>query len=309
MKKFALITMILTAALLVGCMGWTFNGGAVIGSGHAKTETRNVSGFDSVMLATSGDLTVKTGSETRLTIEADDNILDYLTSDVSNGTLELSTKPNSSLVVHTPIRYTLTIAELSGVQLLGSGDIDAEALSGEKVSIESAGSGDLTVATLETGMLEINMMGSGDVKVNAGAATDASIEVVGSGDLFAEGLGIAGAGNDISIHSLGSGRIHLGGLTAKVLNVNMSGSGDVTITAGEADELVLEILGSGTLHAQDVKFGTAQTKLNGSGSTTIWVTGTLNASLLGSGDLLYYGSASVESSELGSGRVRSLGDK
>lgn len=311
MKKTALISVLLAAVLLAGCVNLTFGSGAVIGSGRVKSEIRQVSGFTAVTLATSGDLIVTTGSEDMLTISADDNILPYLTSDVVNETLGLSTKPNTSITTLNPIKYTLTVKSLSGIKLLGSGDANIDALSGDAVSIESAGSGILSLGTLTGNLLHISMLGSGDVKIAGGKADSASVIVAGSGDLRAESLtiGAAGSSESVSISSLGSGKIFLGGLTVKSLNVNLNGSGDVTLGSGSADEVTLEILGSGSYMGGDMKAATVQAKLLGSGSATIWATETLNSSLLGSGDLSYYGSPAVTSSELGSGRVRGLGAK
>ena len=105
----------LAVALVAGC-------GSTKGSGVVKTESRTVSGFEAVRLEGSGDVTItQTGSES-LTIEADDNILPKLTSDVVDGTLVLGVKKDENLSPSHPIRYTVTVAKLTGIALGGLGE-------------------------------------------------------------------------------------------------------------------------------------------------------------------------------------------
>src|SRR5215831_14013845 len=70
---------------------------SIKGSGKSATESRNVSGFTSVEIDGSGALQVEqTGTES-LTITADDNLLQYLTSEISGGRLKLGTKSGTSI--------------------------------------------------------------------------------------------------------------------------------------------------------------------------------------------------------------------
>jgi hypothetical protein len=95
------------------------------GSGQLATESREVSGFAKVELSGTGELTIKkTGTES-LTISAEDNLLPRLTSEVSNGTLILGAKPNTSILPTKPITYSVTVKELTGRAVSGSGGIQA----------------------------------------------------------------------------------------------------------------------------------------------------------------------------------------
>jgi hypothetical protein len=70
---------------------------SIWGSGHLVTESRQVSGFDSVLLSGAGELILdQTGVES-LTITAEDNIIGELTSDVVGGQLILGTRPGVSI--------------------------------------------------------------------------------------------------------------------------------------------------------------------------------------------------------------------
>ena len=76
-----------------------------VGSGDLSTKSRSVSNFNEIVLLGSGTVHVDlTGSES-LVIEADDNLLPILTSEVINGRLELgSSAPYAS---RSPITYTI----------------------------------------------------------------------------------------------------------------------------------------------------------------------------------------------------------
>jgi len=182
-------------------------GGNTQGSGNVKTESRQVSGITSVQLDTSGDLTLSQGETESLTIEAEDNVLPFLTSDVNNGTLTLAIKLDSTSPTK-PIKYTLTVKNIvalssnssgsikagdlvsaSGFQatLSSSGSLDLSSIKSDKVSVGITGSGSATIASLNTQSLTTDLTGNGKLTVS-GQATDQLISVSGSGDFNGENL-------------------------------------------------------------------------------------------------------------------------
>ena len=92
------------AVLLASC--------GTAGTGSVRTESREVRGFSSVQLTGSGEATIQqTGAES-LAIEAEENLLPLLTSEVSNGVLTLGTKPGASINPTRPIIYRVTLRAL-----------------------------------------------------------------------------------------------------------------------------------------------------------------------------------------------------
>ena len=101
---------------------------ATEGSGQLATQARQVSGFTKVELTGVGELTIEqTGAES-LTVSAEDNLLPQLTSEVEGDTLILGKKPNTEIVTTKPITYTLTMKDISGLAVSGSGTINAPKL-------------------------------------------------------------------------------------------------------------------------------------------------------------------------------------
>jgi Putative auto-transporter adhesin, head GIN domain len=188
------------------------------GSGNSGTESRPVSGFSNVELAGSGELVIEqTGTES-LTIEADDNLLPLLTSEVSGDTLLLGVKPNTTLRPRQPITYRLTVQQLTGLEISGSGNV--------------------TASKLETTRLRVEISGSGRV-TPTGSATDQELEISGSGEYQAEDL----VSKTLRAQISGSGNAVVS--VAESIDVEISGSGSLTY---EGDPRISqEISGSGKL--------------------------------------------------------------
>ena len=97
----------------------------VRGSGKVITEERQVSGFDKVEINGAGELYIEQGETEALTVEADDNLMEYITTEVHGDTLELSLKPNFNLMFSSKIVYRLTVKELRDVSIcrVGKGSL------------------------------------------------------------------------------------------------------------------------------------------------------------------------------------------
>src|SRR5690242_304144 len=113
--------------------------------GPTRTEPRTVSGFSKVELAGSGDLTIdQTGNES-LTIEAGEKVLPNLTSDVVGDTLVLGTKRGTVLALGGPISYHLTVKDLTGLTVSGSGQVTAPKITADSLNSDISGSGGITI--------------------------------------------------------------------------------------------------------------------------------------------------------------------
>ena len=191
---------------------------ATAGSGQLATQSRQVSGFTSVELTGVGELSIdQTGTES-LTVSAEDNLLPLLTSKVEGDTLILGKKPNNRIVTTKPITYTLTMKDITGLAVSGSGTINAPKLSTDALRIEISGSGVITTA---------------------GNADDQSLEISGSGRYLADGLTSKTTTAEIS----GSGTANV--VASNALDVKISGSG--TLTYSGNPQVTQTVSGSGRL--------------------------------------------------------------
>ncbi len=191
---------------------------ATAGSGQLATQSRQVSGFTSVELTGVGELSIdQTGTES-LTVSAEDNLLPLLTSRVEGDTLILGKKPNTRIVTSKPITYTLTMKDITGLAVSGSGTINAPKLTTAALRIEISGSGVITTA---------------------GNVDDQSLEISGSGRYLADGL----TSNTTTAEISGSGTGNV--VASNALDVKISGSG--TLTHSGNPQVSQTVSGSGKL--------------------------------------------------------------
>ena len=166
MKKVSLVLVfgLVTALLLTSCsFGMTF--GLPIGmsgSGNVVTETRQVSGFNGVVLAAVGKLTITQGDKEKLTITSDDNILPLIKTEVRAGKLVIEFEnPSTTISSLTEITYNLTVVNLNSLQISGAGDITAAGLKSESFTASVSGAGNIEVSG-EAVTQVVTVSGAGD---------------------------------------------------------------------------------------------------------------------------------------------------
>src|SRR4051794_33050747 len=177
--------LVLLAVIVWGAGGCQMN--FITGSGQVRTETRAVRDFSEVDLAGQGTLTITQGAEEGLTIEAEDNLLLVLTSDVRDGRLVLGTKDGTAIRATKPIRYDLRVKDLGAIRLSGAGDIAAAMLRADRLELRTSGSGNMRIDQLTANALTARISGSGDLAV-AGTAPRQDLTISGSGNYRAASL-------------------------------------------------------------------------------------------------------------------------
>jgi hypothetical protein len=209
----------------------------VIGNGKIETERRKLPAFRSIALSGSGTLRVHKGDR-KVEVTTDSNILPYITTDVSSGELRIGFKPALEIRRPTKLVFDVTLPELSGLGVSGSGEAYVDAFSGDSFSGELSGSGGIK-ADLDYTKVSLRSSGSGgyDAAVKArdfrfrcsgsggavieGSADSSEIELSGSGELGARDFAVGEA----SLRMSGSGRVEL--RASKSLKIVVSGSGEV----------------------------------------------------------------------------------
>jgi len=274
-KRLLLPTIVLLVSVLAAGCG--FQG--VTGSGNVVTEPRDVTGFTSITLEGIGNVIVEQGNSESLTIEAEDNLIEYFEIKVENDTLVIGIKDEYkmvSLLPTKPINFRVNVRDLEAVTLAGSGNIETSDLETGDFSVSLLGSGNISTGDLAAGKVQLSLAGSGNISLGQVTADSLTSTTLGSGDLAIEKL------------------------TADSVKVSIPGSGDVTLS-GVVTSQEIGILGSGTYEAASLESETAQVSISGSGSVFIAVSDSLDVNILGSGDVNYSGRPEINSSIAGSG--------
>lgn len=130
--------------------------------------TRNVSGFDRVSLQGIGTLVIEQGDTESLTIDAEERVLQRIETVVEDGTLYI--RPDRGYRTREEINYSLTVDDLTGIDLSGAGQAQAQRLETDALSITLSGAGALAIEELIATTLDVQS--SGNVSVRLGGTVD-----------------------------------------------------------------------------------------------------------------------------------------
>ena len=190
-------------------------------SGNQVSQERQVSNFDQVDLRSYGNITITQGDEESLVIEAGDNIIDHLTSDVRGGKLILSTQDNYNFTNIGEIHYTLTVKDLKEIDLSGFGNITTDGLNTDSLEVRLSGSGNLKLNDLDARHLDLVISGFGSADV-AGKVDSQRVRLTGSGNYNADDLQSNTA--EITLSGFGGSTVWAN----ESLDVTITGSGSVS---------------------------------------------------------------------------------
>jgi Putative auto-transporter adhesin, head GIN domain len=181
------------AALVAGCSTtWTINGGGnmVRGSGRVVQESRPIQGVRAIEVSGSGRLEYVLDVAESLTVEAEDNILPLLSSEVRDGTLVLGPKPNTSMTTNKGVTYRVALPQaLESLKMWGSTSARiSELKGGGKTTFTLQESSKAIVASFDGDSVEADLHGSSQLTIESGQARDQIVKVFDSSTYTADGF-------------------------------------------------------------------------------------------------------------------------
>ncbi len=214
---------------------WVF---PVKGSGNVTTESREVDEFKKIKLEGQGEIILEKGSEESLEIEAEDNLLKYLSTNVSGDTLKIRpTRFSRRLKPTEPIKFKITVVEIEDIVISGSGALKGDDINSEDLTIKVSGDGDVDLEDMNVEELYTKVSGSAQFKLS-GKAKSHEIDINGSGVNEAEDLEVDEC--DIEVNGSGDVKVNV----KEKLKVQINGSGRVYYK-GNPDDFDQKINGSG----------------------------------------------------------------
>jgi hypothetical protein len=328
MKKPLLFISIFVFLVSAAC-GITPNFGfkTIVGSGKIVTESREVSDFTRVEVCCGMELYLTQGETESLEIEADDNFMEEITTQVINGSLvvkyrqqtNVSYQPSQSVIL------TLTMPEVRGVSLSGGGYFETEAIDSEGFDLGLSGGSDAQIGELVTGDITVDISGGG--RLRAGSIKGAQVDMGFSGGSDAQIESLVAVRVDVD--NSGGGQFEADACQVDQLDLNFSGSSDGKIASLTAEKLTLRASGGGatqisgmvveqevdlsggsTYKAADLESEVTLFSASGGGDSTVWVTEALNVQLSGGSGLGYYGDPQIFNPSLSGGsEIAPLGEK
>lgn len=209
------------------------------GNGNIISKNITTSDYEEIGVAGAFHVTLIEGSEGKITLKGEENLLEYVVIETNGDELKIKTEKGFSLQPSrgNKIEITIPVKAISSVSLAGSGDI-------------------ISSFTLKSNQFKMSLAGSGDIKL-AIDAKNVTASLAGSGD-----INLKGSCSDFEASLAGSGDIHALDLVSQNSKVNVSGSGNISTNCTEFIEA--RVSGSGDIEYKG-KPKKIDTKVAGSG--------------------------------------------
>ncbi len=248
------------------------------------TEKRNVSGFTAIDASSFFYIAVTKGTTESLSITADKELMPYIVSEVSNGTLRLYIKDDFKKVSRedrtTKPEVQISLKNLTKVKLSGA------------CKLESA-------STFEPVDFKGDLSGACNLKLNLHASNKVDVESSG-----ASKVDMIIAAREAEFDASGSCKMNLQ-LQATKVSFDLSGASKIT-AAGNCDNVVFETSGASNISAFDLFAKRVNVDLSGSSKVEINARENLSVEASGASAVYYKGSPRFDSIETsGAAKIKS----
>jgi hypothetical protein len=173
MRKLALLFLLLPL-LAAGCHHGMR--AQVKGSGKRVVQKRQISPFTSISTEGAFEIEVTCQKDPSLEVEGDDNVLEFVTTEVHGNELRL--KNSKSYSISEPVRVKITVPNLEGLSVSGAGRIDIKDMKNEKFEIDSNGAPNIIVSGT-TKTVDIDSNGAGKIDTHNLHASRAVVDSKG----------------------------------------------------------------------------------------------------------------------------------
>ncbi len=234
--KRILILSVFSVIVLSSC--WNVFGKRIHGDGAIKTETRDITGYNSINVSGDFDVYVKQDSVSSVKIETDENLMGYIIIRTEGNTLKIYPRDNYNLRPTGTIKVYVAAPEFKNFEASGACDYYTEnkITSTDDISIDLSGSCDAK--------MELNAP-----KITAG--------ISGSGAVT-----LKGETKELKVDGSGSSEFKCFDMMAENVNVGISGSGDADVFASM--KLDVDVSGAGSVRYKGN--ATVNQSISGSGS-------------------------------------------
>jgi uncharacterized protein YxeA/post-segregation antitoxin (ccd killing protein) len=191
----------------------------VRGDGDVVKKERTATSFNGIRVSTGIDVYLKQGDKESITVEADQNLHEYILTEVKDGVLNVYSEVNIREAKMK--RVYVTMKEVKSLKTSSAGDIIGETpVKGTDIEISASSAGNIRLEVYAR-RIEINISSSGDVSLS-GEAEKLNADLSSAGNLEAYNLKIKEA--DVSASSAGDARINV----SEKITARASSAGDIT---------------------------------------------------------------------------------
>lgn len=191
---------------------------SVHGNGNVVKKERTAGSFTGVKASTGIDVYLSQGDKMSITVEADENLHEYIQTEVNNGTLNVYSDANIRDAEKK--RVYVTMKEINSVTTTSAGDIIGETpVKTDNLRLSASSAGDIKLEVYAKN-IDINVSSSGDLTLT-GETDFLDGDLSSAGDLNAFNLKVREA--RLSVSSAGDADVYV----TEKLTAHASSAGDV----------------------------------------------------------------------------------
>ncbi len=211
----------------------------ITGTGHIASETRKVNSFSALKVSNSINVDVQQGSETSVIVEGDDNIIQFVKTNIESGTLKIYLEGNHNFR-NTSINVHVIAPTFIGFEASSSADItsNGQITCTSNISVDASSSASINL-NLDAPSVIISASSSADISI-AGRTKEVTTKASSSADIDLYGLMAETANAEAN----SSGTINI--FASIKLNATANSSGDINYTGGVKD-VIRNVSSSGSV--------------------------------------------------------------
>ncbi|HEX4621460.1 MAG TPA: head GIN domain-containing protein, partial [Myxococcaceae bacterium] len=189
----------LAGAAVSAVLAWgSFSG--EVGSGVMKEESRQVPAFHRVKVSQGVEAEVTQGGKPSVVVRGDDNLIKFVRTEVTDGTLVISLATEEVHGIHTKerLKVTVTTPSIDGAEAQSGAGLELANASGRKLDLRATSGGAVNAKGLAASTLHVEASGGGVVRLS-GKAKELQLDCSGgaavkAGELAAESVHVEGSG-------------------------------------------------------------------------------------------------------------------
>jgi len=217
MQNLRFLTIAIVIMSISACTNGQFRK-TVYGNNKVVTKERNAENFTGVRVSTGIDVYLKQGNNEAISVEADENLHEYILTEVRDGVLHVYTEVNIRKAERK--RVYVTMKEVSSVRTSSAGDVIGETpIKCDKLELSASSAGNIKL-DVNAKEIEADISSSGDITLT-GEADMLKADLSSAGDLNAYDLKVREA--DISASSAGNAKINV----SEKITARASSAGDI----------------------------------------------------------------------------------
>lgn len=150
---------------------------SVKGSGVERSEARNARDFTAVDVGGVFEVEVAAGKDFGVEVLADDNLLQYIKTEVHNGVLRIET--TESIKSHNPLRVRVSAPSITKLEASGASKVAIDGVKSSSFAVDTSGASKISLSG-ETTALTVDVSGASNVDAENLKTQTAAVEASGA---------------------------------------------------------------------------------------------------------------------------------